>query len=583
LLRELSLLRSHVAGLEKERAWRQRAERALRQYWNLLGCILDTSPDLFGLKGLDGRYQAASASFCHLTGKTEQEIHGRNDFELFPKSIAKVFQHNDTAVLQAGQPCTWESTIAWREGPLFLRFCKSPVFGAQGTCIGLLSIIRDSTAQRRAEEQNAIFRRIGQDGFWLLDIHGNILDVNQAYCEASGYGREDLIGKNLHDIEVLATPEDLSLRHRHIMEIGWDRGFKTLHHGKDNRIIEFEVSTNYAEVSGGRFYRFFREVPASRHLDPQPQPHRGADTAAPDLEHRWKVVHLNDVVHQALTLQAEILPPGIHIDLDLDPSLWNIEGNQSQLLQVLMNLLTNAVEAFEGRGRIAMSSRNVEMTEPLAQAFPEMRPGRYVYLAVVDNGRGISNKLIGKVFEPFITTKFRGRGMGLASAGRNVREHGGHITVRSREGQGSTFSVYLPATNLRVKPPSSCIQVPVGTETVLLVDSENYVLSETRDMLERLAYRVLVAHTAQEALAAARSYHGDIHLAVLDTRLPGDSGPDLLALLHALRPAMKIILTGAHDLNEAAQDLLDAGASTFVAKPLRVEVLAPKIRQTLDS
>lgn len=583
LSREVFELRSQVAHLERERQGRLRAEHALWQYWNLLECILNNTPDFFTLKNTAGRYQAASPAFCRFVGLPEHEIRRRSDFDLFPRTVAEVFHRHDATVVAVAQPQTWDEAISRDDGRHWFRFHKAPLFGGKGDCIGILCVTRDITGVRRAEEQNKVFLRTGGDGFWLLDIHGNILDVDQIYCTISGYSRSELLNKNLQDIELLTTPEDFSLRNRRIMDAGWGY-FKTLHRSKDNRILELEAAVNFFNIAGGRFYQFFREITPQRAEHAEHTAHDtsdGVSSPAPSVRH-YRVINLNDIVHQALTLQAETLPPGIRIERDLEPALGNICANQPQILQVLMNLVNNAIEAITGRGKIVVSTRNIEITRDLARAFPQLNPGLYVYLSVEDNGRGINNKLISKIFEPFITTKYGGHGMGLASAWRNIKEHGGHITVKSREGYGSTFSVYLPATSVIPEVPSSCIRIPTGTETVLLVDTESYARSDARAMLERLAYRVLPAKSMSEALSIARDFPGRIHLAMLDTRVSSQEGSEILQQLRRERPDMKVILTGTQDLDGPTQDLLDTGAHTFVQKPFRVEVLAPKVRQTLD-
>lgn len=570
------------AELDLERQARARAERALWQYWNLLDAMLAVSPDLFSVKNTQCIYQAASRSFCEFAAQSEREIRGKSDFDVFPQAVAEAFHRYDKTVLSSGRPYVWEETVRRMDARYLLRVHKTPLFSASGICIGLFCAARDVTDARRAEEQNQIFANAIRDGFMLLDVQGNILDVNQVYCEISGYTRAEMIGKNLHEIEVLATPEELSLRQRRIIESGWDR-CKTLHRSKDNRILEFDVATNYLDIDGGRFYRFFREAhaPAPQHALPTPIK---LDKGPPrlDVQH-CKVINLNDIVRQALTLQAETLPPGIRVRQDLDPGLAHSVANPPQILQVLMNLITNAAEAIDDRGEITIRTRNIQWTEDLARAFPQLESGRYVFLAVEDTGRGISQKLIGKIFEPFITTKFRGRGMGLASAYRNVKDHGGHISVKSKEGHGCVFSVYFPATEETPELPASCRQIPAGTETILLIEPEAYAREEARKMLEDLAYRVITVQDLEEAKKAFKTHAGEIHAVLLDTCISGSHTMDLLAQLRRIRPGMRVLLAGSHDLNEETQDLLDAGADTFIAKPFRVDVLAPKLRQILDA
>ncbi len=585
LIRELSALQKRVAELEGASAVQRRTEQALVQYWSLLEAILSSSRDLFGLKGVDGAYLAASSTFCQFAGRPEDEIRGRGDFELFPKNIAEVFHRHDTAVLRTAQPYSWEETLELPEGPpRWYRLHKTPVLDEGRVCVGLLCMARDLTSERRGAAQVKIFSRIGQDGFLLLDMHGNILEVNERYCGLTGYERSELLSKNLHEIEMLTTPEDLSLRNQRIRELGWDH-FKTLHRAKDNRIVEFEVCANFVDVCGGRFYRFFKEVTTSSRSEPARAPAPGvAKPSKPSKpkDRNWRVVNMNDMLREALSLQLETLPSDVEVVQDLDDSLWNGTGNRHQLVQIVMNLIINAFESIDGRGRIDLSTRNFEMTPQLAKVFPQLIPGRYVYLAVEDNGRGINDKLIGKIFEPFITTKYRGRGMGLASAWRSVKDHGGYLGVKSKVGEGSTFSVYLPASEEPLEFPSKVSDIPTGTETVLIVEDESDVARDTRKMLEGLAYTVIQAQNLDEAAELMRNYKGPIDLVLVDVARSGLEEEDLRALFRDARPKIKIILAGVSELDEKAQDLLDIGADTYVQKPFRAEVLVPRIRKTLD-
>jgi len=567
--------RRQTEQFEEERQKRRRTERALAQYWKLLDALLQTTPDLVTLKNPDGRYQAASPTFCRFVGRPEPHVRGFTDADLFPPDVAEIFARYDRKVVESARPHTWEEALTHYDVPYWYRFYKSPILSDDGACAGILATGRDLTAQRCAQEQNKIFARAGEDGFWL---HGNILDVNHAYCATTGYRRDELVGKNLFDIEVLTTPEDLSLRNRRIVQGGWDR-YKTIHRAKDHRIVEFEVCVNYVDVAGGRFYRFFRELAATRPDDDAPLP---AAAVNPATDRYWRVLSVYDIVQQVLTLQRETLPPGIYIDLDLDTALWNTRAHLPQIMQILMNLVTNAVEAIEGRGRIVIATRNIEMDAALARAYPSLTAGKYVLLTVEDNGHGIGEKLLGKVFEPFITTKFKGRGMGLASVARNVKEHGGHVTVRSQEGAGATFSVYLPATDQPTEMAEHTFIIPTGTETILIADPLPEVREEAESMLEALAYTVHTAATTDDVRHRLETDGATLHLLVIDPALIDDPIEFLThCQIHA--PGMRIILATTHGLDHKTQTLLENGAATHLQKPLRIDIFAPKVRAILDA
>jgi signal transduction histidine kinase len=159
-------------------------------------------------------------------------------------------------------------------------------------------------------------------------------------------------------------------------------------------------------------------------------------------KYRSRTVNLNEIVQQVAYTQEHTLPARTSMVLEANPELWDTEADPTQMGEVVLNLFTNAVEAIEGSGRITITTSNHVLDEG---DLADLGPGRYVCLAVRDTGHGMSQEVQARIFEPFYTTKFQGRGMGLAAVYGIVENHGGHISVQSEEGQGATFEVYLPA------------------------------------------------------------------------------------------------------------------------------------------
>jgi PAS domain S-box-containing protein len=296
------------------------------------------------------------------------------------------------------------------------------------------------------------------------------------------------------------------------------------------------------------------------------------------------VMNLNDTVQETLRLQARSLPTRIQVERDLEPSLWDIEADPTQMTQIVMNLCLNAVEAIQDGGHIAITTANVVVDDLFAARHPGLTPGRYISLSVADNGSGMSAETQARLFEPFFTTKALGRGLGLAAVYGIVKNHQGHIVVSSKQGRGSTFQIYLPATTaVSARPFTPAETAPRGSETILLIDDEQMVLAVIREILEQLGYRVLVAASGQEAVTLARTYDGEIELALLDMGMPGMSGLETYPLLKNARPQMKVIVCSGYDLDASVQTLLEAGASSFIGKPFQVTTLAVEIRKALDN
>jgi len=294
---------------------------------------------------------------------------------------------------------------------------------------------------------------------------------------------------------------------------------------------------------------------------------------------------LNDTVDEVLRLQKRVFPPRIRLERDLEPALWSALADPAQMSQVLTNLCLNAVEAIDGNGYIRVTTRNVTQDTLLTLLAGHLAPGRYVCLAVEDSGCGMTPEIMAHIFEPFFSTKFVGRGLGLPAAYGILQNHNGHITARSQPGQGSTFSVYLPAHEPTPKPVSSReIAIPLVTtepEMVLVIDDEPMIRHVTRKMLEQLGYRVLLAEDGRQAVEIVRTAQQAIHIALLDMGMPVLSGAEVYPLLRAARNDLQVIVCSGYELDSAARALLAQGAAGFLQKPYQIGDLKRAIQDIL--
>ena len=216
-----------------------------------------------------------------------------------------------------------------------------------------------------------------------------------------------------------------------------------------------------------------------------------------------------------------------------------------------------------------------------------MPPGRYVVLQVTDTGSGMDAMTLARIFEPFFTTKARGRGtgLGLATVYGIVRQSGGHVTVESAPGAGTTFRMYLPQVEeaLTVAAPSQPPAATAGSGTILLVEDERMVRVLARKVLEQAGYRVLVAEGGAEALELARGHSGVIDLLVTDVVMPEMSGREVVRRLLQERPAVRVLyMSGYSDEAVAQHGVLDVGTA-FIAKPFTPTTLAAKVREVLHA
>jgi CheY-like chemotaxis protein len=264
-----------------------------------------------------------------------------------------------------------------------------------------------------------------------------------------------------------------------------------------------------------------------------------------------------------------------------------VRVDRSRLEQVLVNLLVNARDAMPHGGRITIATANALVTAGEAQRFPGATAGDHVVVTIADTGHGMDAETLSHLFEPFFTTKElgKGTGLGLATCHGIVKQAGGHITVTSEPGHGTTFRILLP----RVEHSAGETAVPAplpplrgGHETVLIAEDESAVRGLASLTLRAHGYKVLEASTGAEALRIAERGGQDIDLLVSDVVMPVLNGPQLATRFHALRPGTPVLFISGHaETTIAHQGVLDAGVE-FLAKPFTPDRLARRVRQILD-
>jgi PAS domain S-box-containing protein len=266
--------------------------------------------------------------------------------------------------------------------------------------------------------------------------------------------------------------------------------------------------------------------------------------------------------------------------------LWSIKADRSQIEQVILNLAVNARDAMPRGGRLTIETSNVEFDNNFARSPIALAPGRYVMLAVTDNGMGMDAETQAHIFEPFFTTKEKGKGtgLGLATVYGIVKQSGGYIWVYSEPDNGTTFKVYLPAVEEAISPKEARPAVknlPRGTETILLVEDEQGVRELAREYLEICGYTVLVAEDGTAALRLVEKHAGPIHLMMTDVVMPGMNGSDLANRVAALRPEIRVIYMSGYTDQSIVHHGLLAPEMSLLQKPFSLSTLAHKLREAL--
>lgn len=301
-----------------------------------------------------------------------------------------------------------------------------------------------------------------------------------------------------------------------------------------------------------------------------------------------QVVDLKEVVSQIIRMLRRILGEDVALHVDFSPELPSIVADLGMIEQVLLNLAVNSRDAMPRGGRLTIQTSAVVIDSTAAQQNPEAAPGRFVCLSFSDTGCGIAPEHLGRIFEPFFTTKQldRGTGLGLATVYGIVKQHQGWITVQSKLGQGTTFQIYLPASNarggaLQMTPTEQ--KVIGGNETLLVVEDEEPLLKLMQHILESHGYKVLGCSNGRQALGLWREHAKEIDLLLTDLILPdGMAGTKLAQVLQKVEPRLKVLYTSGYNAERLAKEFPPGTHVNLVQKPFHARRLAEMVFDTLN-
>jgi two-component system cell cycle sensor histidine kinase/response regulator CckA len=294
-----------------------------------------------------------------------------------------------------------------------------------------------------------------------------------------------------------------------------------------------------------------------------------------------QLMDLNEAVTDVLKLLARVLGEGVRLDTQRAADLWTVRADPDQIGQVLINLAVNARDAMPRGGSVRIVTGNELVQEPRTLRSGELPPGRYATVSVEDSGEGMTDEVLARLFEPFFTTKEfgKGTGLGLATVYGIVRACGGAIEVTSHAGAGSTFRVYLPASDeTATQERRAPVQPEQGRgETILVVEDEDPVRMLLRRILINSGYLVLEARDGADGLRRSQEHGGHIHLLLTDIVMPEMTGRELAERVSAERPGTRILYMTGYTEHELADS-----EAALLHKPFSSTTLLGQVRRLLD-
>jgi two-component system cell cycle sensor histidine kinase/response regulator CckA len=484
--------------------------------------LIDVITETVVLIDPEGTILAGNAVLAKRLGRKVEELRGRRLFDFFPLSLADSRKKAADEVLMTGKPLQTEDE---REGRVY-RTHWYPVLDDKGAVTQVAVFAADITETRRLE--------------------GRLMQAQK--MEAIG----TLAGGIAHDFNNLLTG------------------------------IQGRVALMLLDMS--------QSHPFHEHLKAVEQYVQSAANLTKQLlgfakggKYQLNVLDLNDLVKRSSTLFGRTRKE-IKIHYSFQEPLWSVEADSGQIEQVLLNLYVNAWQAMPAGGELHLETRNTVLEEDRVRPYA-LKPGPYVQICVIDTGVGMDPSLAGKIFDPFFSTKGvgKGTGLGLAIAYGIITNHGGFIEVSSRLGEGSAFSLFLPATKKEITPASqSPLEIPVGTETILIVDDEEMILDVTKEILEKTGYKVLTAQSGREAVDLYEKNPVGINMVILDIVMPEMGGEATFNRLQQINPDVKVLLASGYSVEGEASRMIARGCRGFVQKPFLLQELSKKIREVLE-
>lgn len=300
----------------------------------------------------------------------------------------------------------------------------------------------------------------------------------------------------------------------------------------------------------------------------------------------FQPVDINSVISGLEELFKRTIRENIEITVNKGAGLRPILGDTSQLEQVVMNLIVNSSDAMPDGGKLVLETSLVELDELYASTHLTARPGSYLRLTISDTGTGMDQETCEKIYEPFFTTKGDlGTGLGLSTVYGIVNQHGGFINLHSEQGKGTTFHVYLPASDLQDALPAATKKQPVnlrGNETILLAEDNEQVMQVTLELLHNLGYTVLAATSGEQAFEIFNTHAEEIDLLLTDIIMPNMNGRELYEALKGRCEDLKVVYMSGYTRDVTSHHGIFREGVHFIHKPFTITELASILRSALD-
>ena len=525
-----------VIGIFWDITGRKKTEIELAEERNLLRTLIDLVPGYIYVKDRASRFLLANKAVAYVMGANDPEdLIGKTDFDFYSESDAEHFRDDERQVIEEEKPLVdREESFYSQDGQLgWILTNKVPLRNLDGEVIGVVGMGLNITKRKEAEQE--------QERLKAQLLHAQKMETVGTLAGGLAHDLNNLLMGIQGHASLITT--DIDARHPFWPNLKAIESYIKSAADLTNQLLGF--------AQGGKY-----EI---------------------------KPTAFNDLIDHVAEMFGRTRKE-IRILKTFEPDLWVVEADRRQMEQVLLNLFINAWQAMPGGGDLYLRTDNMVLDKTVV-APHSIAPGRFAKISITDTGMGMDEPTRQRIFDPFFTTKEMGRstGLGLASAYGIVKNHGGMITVYSEPGHGTIFNIYLPASD-KTAQKDVIIETKIaqGSDTVLLVDDEELILSVGKAMLERLGYRVIAAAGGVQAVETVLARGDEIDLVILDLVMPGFDGSKTFDRIREIQPAIPVMLSSGYSINGQATEILNRGGNGFIQKPFQLSELSHAIRQILD-
>ena len=517
-----------LIGIITDITERKKTEEQMRK----LTSAVEQSPSSVVITDLEGNIEYINPKFTEITGYTSEETLGKNPRFLKSGETPPFEYQNMWRTISSGKEWRGRFHNRKKTGELFWESATiSPIKDSQGKITHYIGIKEDITEKIKLEEQfqqSQKMEAIGRLAGGVAHDFNNLLTVIRGYS--------DLMIKGLKP---------------------------------DNRFFKHANQIHEAALRASSLTDQLLAFSRKQVIEP-------------------RILNLNESVKQTEKMLHRLIGEDIHLTVILDPELGNVRVDPGQIVQILLNLAVNSRDAMPRGGKLIIETRNTILDEHYTQTHLPVIPGRYIMLAVSDTGEGMDQETQSHIFEPFYTTKEKGRGtgLGLSTVYGIIKQNNGYVWVYSEPGRGTTFKIYFPLIEKTKKQKSAgqkSIRTLKGTETLLIVEDDDTVRAVTKISLESFGYKVIEAADGESALKLLKENIDQIDLAITDVIMPHIGGSELAGKLKGIKAEIKILFVSGYTDDTISHHGILRNGVNYLQKPFTSDRLAAKVREILDS